>query len=97
MEVGIQLIETALPQRALLGQPALRRLERPRREPVGPDAADLPGSDEPAFLEHPQVLGEGGQRHPKAARQLARGSGAAAQPLDDLRLLRNSCQRFDDS
>src|SRR5262249_43474850 len=76
----VELIEAALPQRALLRHPALCRFERLRHEPIGAHAAGLARADEAALFEHVEMLRERGKRHVEGARQLAHGRGAGAEP-----------------
>src|SRR3954468_8115326 len=82
-EIVAQAIQPALPGRAPGTDPLLDRLQRGRLEPAGPHAGDLLPADEPAGLEHLEVLDHRRQRHRQRARELADRGRSVAQPLDD--------------
>src|SRR5262249_53560889 len=79
-QIRVELIEAALPQRALLRHPALRRLQRPRHESIGAHAADLARADQAALFKNVEMLRERWERHVEGARQLAHGGGAGTEP-----------------
>jgi len=78
-----QDVEPTLPDSSMLGNPVLDRAHRARFEPAGADPADLLGTNEPAALEHVEVLQHGRQRNPQRRRELAHRGGATGQPRDD--------------
>jgi hypothetical protein len=77
-----QPIEAALPGGALPGEPVLGQLQAHRLEPAGAGPPHLLGADQPARLEHGEVLHDRREGHVQGLRQLAHRGGAEAQPLD---------------
>src|SRR5215472_9469385 len=63
LEIGVQLIETALPDLALAAEPILGRADPPGHELVDADPTDLLRADQAPILEHVEVLRERRQRH----------------------------------
>ena len=63
------------------GDPAFRQPQRLGLDPAGAHLHDLCRPDQPAGLQHPQMLHHGGQRHRQQPAQLADPRGPAAQPF----------------
>src|SRR5689334_10526875 len=61
-QIVVELIEAALPERALLRHPTLCRFERPRHETIGAHAPRFSRAHQPALFEDLEMLREGGQR-----------------------------------
>src|SRR5437868_4288895 len=81
-EIVVELIQAALPERALPGEPSFGKSEAPRDEAINAHAPDLPGPHQPATLQDSEMIEEGGQRHGKRGGELADRAGAAAKPRE---------------
>jgi hypothetical protein len=71
LDIGLKAVEPALPDRALLGDPALGGGERRRLDPAGAHPPLLLAAHQPARFEQLEVLQHGGKRHAQRLRQLA--------------------------
>jgi hypothetical protein len=84
VEVRAQPFEPVLPARAALADPLLGETQGHRLDLACAHAADLLGPDEPARLQHLQVLEHSGQRHGERLRELRHRGRSAREPLDHL-------------
>ena len=74
-----ETVETAFPGRAALADPLLGGGERTRFDTTGSYPPDLLRPDEPARLQHLQVLDDAGERHVEWSGELADRGRSAAQ------------------
>src|SRR5918996_3699592 len=81
--MGLHAIETAFPDRTLLGEPGLCDAERGRPHLAEPHPTDFLGANEPAAFQDLKVLQERRHRHGERPGELAHGRGPSAQPVYD--------------
>src|SRR4030095_12130200 len=74
-EMRLQAIEAPLEMRASARDPLLDFGERAVLDPAGPHAADFLRTDEPARLQHCEMLHHGGYRDRQRTREIAHGHG----------------------
>ena len=92
---GGKPVGPALPEGALLDEPALGGGEPVGIEMTGADAAALFGPDEPRCFEHREMFQEGGQAHFEWRRQLFYRRRAIDEAIDD-RAPRRIGERMED-
>lgn len=83
VEHGREAIETPVPGRLAVGDPALERLESRGHQLAAAHATDLLAAYEAGALEVLHVLEHGGEREGQRSREVGDRRGSPAQPLED--------------
>src|SRR6478609_6072173 len=84
LQVVLEAIETLLPEAPVLLHPVHRLLERRSLQPAGPPLGVARPLNQPAALQHAQVLGDRRQAHVVRLGQLGDGARAGRKPGKDL-------------
>src|SRR5262245_1075845 len=82
-DISFHSVEPRAPERVLPVDPGFRVIERAGQHAAGPHTPDLLATDQPALLQHLQMLQQRGHGHGKRLGDLADRRRAAAQSVDD--------------